>query len=93
MTFWIVLFIVGSLVMAVRIYVGMLDTDLMPLACPRCYHGNDSTLGGLSRPWYQRGAGGAVYCAWCRTAFREHPNGSLVEDRPVIDARDEPNDQ
>lgn len=85
MTVLTLLFIIGSIVMLAVIYFGMLDTDLMPLACPCCYRGNDSNLFGTWRPWYRRGAGGTVYCFWCHTAFKEHPNGTLVEDRPTVD--------
>lgn len=84
-TFLTILFIVGSAIMALRIYFGMLDVDLMPFSCPKCYHGSDESLLGGSHPWYDRGKNGFVYCRWCHTIFREHPNGSLVEDRPVAE--------
>ncbi len=80
-----IVFIAGSLIMALRIYFGMLDIDLMPFSCPKCYHGNDSSLLGGSTPWYDRGRNGFVYCRWCHAIFREHPNGSLVEDKPIAD--------
>jgi hypothetical protein len=84
MTLLMILFIVGSVVMAAVIFFGMLDTDVMPLSCPSCYDGGDEDLAGTHRPWYRRNPGG-VHCRTCHTAFREHPNGSLVEDRPIID--------
>ena len=85
MTVLAFLFVFLSVVMAVVIYLGMMDTDLMPLSCPCCYRGGDRDMIGLPRPWYRRAAGDSVYCFWCHTFFREHPNGTLVEDRPVVD--------
>jgi hypothetical protein len=83
-TLFTILFIAGSVIMALRIYFGMLDVDLMPFACPKCYHGNESGIGfGPSTPWYSRDRNGIVYCRWCSSVFREHPNGSLVEDKPI----------
>jgi hypothetical protein len=80
-----IIFIVGSIVMLLRIYFGMIDVDLMPFACPKCYDGGDESMFGASRPWYHRERNGIVYCRTCHTLFREHPNGSLVEDRPIVD--------
>ncbi len=84
MTLLVILFFVASIAMGAIIFFGMLDTDAMPLSCPSCYDGGDEDLGGTHRPWYSRGAG-VVHCRTCHTVFREHPNGSLVEDRPVVD--------
>jgi hypothetical protein len=85
-TFILIVFLVGSAIMVLRIYFGMLDIDLLPFSCPKCYHGHESSIGfGGSTPWYERGRNGFVYCRWCHAIFREHPNGSLVEDRPLVD--------
>ncbi|HEY5928367.1 MAG TPA: hypothetical protein VIV11_42065 [Kofleriaceae bacterium] len=84
-TFITLLFIVGSFVMLARIFFGMLDVDLMPFSCPKCYDGGDDSMIGTHRPWYKREGNGIVYCRTCHSVFREHPNGSLVEDRPILD--------
>lgn len=84
MTLLAILFLIAAIVMGAIVFFDMLGTDAMPLACPSCYYDGDEDLGGTHRPWYSRGAGG-VHCRTCHTAFREHPNGSLVEDRPVVD--------
>jgi hypothetical protein len=83
-TFLTLFFIVGSFVMLARIFYGMADIDLMPFSCPKCYDGGDDSLIGTHDPWYRR-HNGIVYCRMCHSVFREHPNGSLVEDRPIID--------
>jgi hypothetical protein len=88
-TFLTIFFIVGSFIMIARIFFGMLDVDLMPLSCPKCYDGGDSSLIGASTPWYARGRNGYVYCRTCHSIFREHANGTLVEDRPILDEQDE----
>lgn len=84
MTLLTILFFVGAFVMAAIIYFGMLDTHAMPFSCPSCYYDGDEDLAGEHRPWY-RAREGRVLCRSCHAAFREHPNGSLVEDRPVAD--------
>lgn len=77
-----VLFIVGALVMAAVIFFGMLDDQVMPWSCPRCHAGSDEDIAGSHRPWYVvRGRG--VRCRTCHTSFKEHPNGTLVEDHDL----------
>ncbi len=78
-----IVFIAGSFIMALRIYFGMLDVDLLPFSCPKCYDGGDDSLFGGKTPWYQKDKNGIVYCRTCHSVFREHPNGSLVEDKPI----------
>jgi hypothetical protein len=80
-----ILFIIGSFVMIARIFFGMIDVDLMPFSCPKCYDGGDESLIGTSLPWYRREGNGIVSCRTCHSVFREHPNGSLVEDRPILE--------
>ena len=80
-----VIFIIGSFIMLARITLGMLDVDLMPFSCPKCYDGGDQSLIGTSTPWYKSAGKGLVYCRTCYSIFREHANGTLVEDKPIID--------
>ncbi|HEY5951780.1 MAG TPA: hypothetical protein VIV40_40070 [Kofleriaceae bacterium] len=84
-TFLTILFIVGSFVMIARIFFGMLDVDLLPLSCPKCYDDGDGSLITGHTPWYHRERNGYVYCRTCHSVFREHPNGALVEDKPIVD--------
>jgi hypothetical protein len=84
-TFLTFFFIVASFVMLARIFFGMLDIDMMPFSCPKCYDGGDESVIGSHKPWYHRDGNGIVYCRACHSVFREHPNGSLVEDRPIVD--------
>jgi hypothetical protein len=81
MTLLVILFYVGAVVMAAVIIFGMMDTHMMPLACPHCYHGSDENIAGEHRPWFERHREDRARCRWCGTWFHEHPNGSLVEDR------------
>jgi hypothetical protein len=75
------LFIIGAIVAFALVFFGMLGTDAMPFACPRCHApGDDEDIAGTSRPWYAL-HGSTVRCRTCHTWFKEHPNGSLVEDR------------
>ncbi len=74
------LFIVGTVVLAVLVFFGMLGTDAMPLSCPRCHSGGDEDIAGQHRTWYVRYRG-RTRCRSCHTWFKEHPNGTLVEDR------------
>lgn len=79
-----ILFLLASAATIVAIGVGMSsggslwpdDALPMPRSCPRC---GRST--GENGEWYYLRAGGKTRCRRCRTAFKEHPNGSLVEDR------------
>lgn len=74
-----IVFIVGAIAVFAWIFFGMLDERVMPFSCPRCHAGSDETIAGTSVPWYREHRGG-VECRSCYTRFREHPNGSLVED-------------
>ena len=79
MLLWLlfVAFLIGTAVL-----VGMIlfDTDQMPWLCPRCGSGSDEDVAGQHLHWY-RSIRGGYRCRTCGTAFKEHPNGTLVEDR------------
>jgi hypothetical protein len=75
-----ILLYIGAIVTALLIFFGMLGSDAMPWRCPRCQIGGDDDATGRTRRWYVR-YGDRVCCRTCRTWFKEHPNGSLVEDR------------
>jgi hypothetical protein len=75
-----ILLIAGAIVFAAIVFVTMTDSEVMPLGCPRCHAGSEQPVGGVSIPWYQAWRG-QVRCRHCLTRFREHPNGTLVEDR------------
>jgi hypothetical protein len=79
MWFWLALFIIGTIVMTVRVLLGVLGDKPMPFSCPACYFGGDEDLAGQSWTWYvvRRDR---VRCRRCHTWFKEHPNGMLVED-------------
>lgn len=79
--FLLVLFIIGTVVLVVRILVWSLDARVMPLSCPRCHSGMDTDIVDASRNWYVVLSDKRVRCRHCHTQFKEHPNGSLVEDR------------
>jgi hypothetical protein len=79
--FLLVLFIIGTVVIVVRILAWGLDAQVMPLSCPRCYEGGDTDLADAPRSWYVVVSNERVRCRHCHTRFKEHPNGSLVEDR------------
>ena len=78
--FLAILLYIGAIVLALLIFFGMRGSDSMPWRCPRCQMGGDENAAGEHRPWYARYRGG-VRCRTCGTWFKEHPNGSLVEDR------------
>lgn len=81
MTVLAILFVIAAVVMAWVVVYGMMDAHVMPMACPHCHHGSDENVAGEHRPWYVRSDAEHARCRWCGTRFREHPNGSLVEDR------------
>ena len=80
MAMLVILFIVGAIVMAALVFFGTIDAQIMPRSCPRCHAGSDDAIPGAIRPWYQVHPRN-VRCRSCFTWFKEHPNGSLVEDR------------
>jgi hypothetical protein len=79
--FWLYLFIIGTVVLVVLMFLSTLHERAMPWACPCCYTGNDTDIFDTPRRWYERLVGGRVQCRHCLAVFKEHPNGSLVEDR------------
>ena len=76
MLMWIVLVVVGIVVLL--LLLDMLPDDAhMPSACPKCGAGNQDA----HRRWFIPVRKGAVRCRACEVLFKEHPNGSLVEDK------------
>jgi hypothetical protein len=74
------LFILAAILLFAMVYFGTLDAHVMPWTCPSCSHAGDENLAGELRHWYTA-KGDRVRCRQCGTYFKEHPNGSLVEDR------------
>jgi hypothetical protein len=62
------------------VFFGTVHAEAMPWSCPACYRGSDEDLAGQWIPWYDSSKYG-VRCRWCGTRFKEHPDGTLVEDR------------
>ncbi|MDB4960418.1 MAG: hypothetical protein JWP01_417 [Myxococcales bacterium] len=80
---WLVLFIIGTVVMALALLRDSLGAQL-PGACPRCgAPDQDMSRGPVAVyvRWYRSMAGERLRCRHCLTAFKNHPNGTLVEDR------------
>jgi hypothetical protein len=97
-TVLMIVFIVGTIVMLWRMASDTIaetisDTLPMPFRCPVCGRGEiegGSPILPTRRPWYITLEAGRVCCRHCDGAFREHPNGTLVEDKPVIIEKPEP---
>jgi len=68
-----VLFILAAMLLGALIFFGMIGSDMVPRTCPKC------ALGKLA--WEYRAGGKPIFlrCDRCPAAFREHPNGSLVD--------------
>ena len=85
MNWWLVLMIVGVLWLLLSM-VGPALSDSLPSRCPRCGK-SDEQIGvglGAAEPqlrWYSKGATDKYTCRVCLTVFKNHPNGSFVEDR------------
>ena len=82
------LYIVIAVALFVAVAWSMTPADVMPSSCPSCMNGarrdlfEEDTLVPLLRDaWYRRNSDGSVRCWACGKRFREHPNGTLVEDR------------
>jgi hypothetical protein len=73
-----VLFVIGTVVLVVKIFFS--NDDPLPWLCPRCGSGGDEDAAGMSRTWYATTRTG-YRCRTCGTYFKEHPNGTVVEDR------------
>jgi hypothetical protein len=84
MTLWLVLFIIGTIVLLVLMFSESLG-DQLPSSCPRCGAPDESIGGGVVVGayirWYRPGRGGRLQCRHCSTLFKNHPNGTFVEDR------------
>lgn len=78
---FVAVFVLGAAWLLLQLVTDVIGPGSMPLACPRCHDGGDSSLAGVARPWHQAISTGRVRCRNCHTYFREHPNGSLVADR------------
>jgi hypothetical protein len=82
---FLVLFIVGTAVLLWKMFFESLG-DQLPGACPRCgktdepLQGAGTIIGGYRR-WYHQTPGQRIRCRVCMTKFKNHPNGTLVEDR------------
>lgn len=76
----VILFFLGAVLLAYLVVREMIGTDVMPLSCAHCHFGGDDDLAGQHQPWYSA-HGDHVSCRRCGTQFKEHPNGTLVEDR------------
>lgn len=78
----VALFILGTLVILWRIISWVLESSvLMPLSCPSCHEGMDTDVFDEPRAWFITLSDERVMCRHCGTQFKEHPNGTLVEDR------------
>lgn len=81
------LFIIAAIMTTVIVLWSMVDARrVMPFSCPRCSWSGESrypddSAVGWSRCWYAAYQGGRVRCRKCGVWFKEHPNGTLVEDR------------
>jgi hypothetical protein len=89
-TLFLILFIIGSVVLLILMLFGpsspvSLSSLGMPSKCPRC--GNvDENISSESvvssyNLWYRSAPDGTYRCRYCHTRFRDHPNGTLIEDR------------
>lgn len=74
------LLILGAIAVVLLVVLGMVDSNVMPLACPKCYAGPDEDIFDRPRSWYEVARSGRVRCRTCHRWFKEHPDGSLVED-------------
>ncbi len=75
MLMWIVLVVVGIIVLLLLLDM-LPDDQHMPSACPKCANGDSN-----GSRWFRPVRKGVVRCRACDVVFKEHPNGSLVEDK------------
>ncbi len=82
-----ILAVVLAVVLYLAVFASMTGTDTMPAACPACMNYgrfvqiyDDAPLPS-NETWYVRIDAAHVRCSTCGKHFREHPNGTLVEDR------------
>lgn len=73
------LFMAAAIVTVAIIFFGMFGNKSMPFSCPKCAFFGDADLAGQPRAWYVAYRE-HVRCRSCHTWFKEHPNGTLVED-------------
>ena len=78
----LLLFVVGVVVAAVRIFGDNVSVGVMPWSCPHCAYGGKQDLEGYIR-WWSDVERGRLQCRECGTIYKEHPNGTLVEDRDI----------
>ena len=77
----VVVLVLAAVAVVALVMFGMLDPGMMPLSCPKCFSGGSDDVMDQHQSWYASHKAGRVYCRSCHTWFREHPDGSLVEDR------------
>lgn len=82
---FLILFIIGTAVIIWKIFMESLGEG-MPSACPRCGQPDEAIpaggniVGGYKR-WYHETPGERIRCRVCQTRFKNHADGTLVEDR------------
>ncbi len=77
----LLLFVIALAIFGVMFVAEFVTTDSMPFACPACFYGGDRDLADQPRAWFRTLSADRVRCRECGKTFREHPNGSLVEER------------
>ncbi len=76
-----ILFMLVVALVLLMVWGSTVGNDAMPFSGPGGFHGGDRDLVDESRTWYARVGPGRVLCRSCGRLFKEHPDGSLVEDR------------
>ena len=80
-TFILILGAIAVIALVLSRTLDMSTTALpMPFACPKCHAGEDTDFLDRPRSWYVDQKSGRVSCRSCQRWFKEHPDGSLVED-------------
>jgi len=76
----VALFVIAAVILILTIMIQMATTDAMPWTCAKCFYPGDDDQLGRHRPWYSQTERG-YRCVHCGARFKEHPDGTLVEDR------------
>ena len=78
----LLLLVVGIVVAVVRIFAENVGSGVMPWSCPNCgWHGDKDLDGAFG--WWTDIERGRIRCGSCGTIYKEHPNGTLVEDPDI----------
>lgn len=77
----LLLFVIALAIFGVMFAAEFITTDSMPFTCPACFYGGDRDLADQARAWFTKLSAERVRCRHCGKTFREHANGSLVEER------------